>query len=220
MKVKICGITNSADALSVIEAGAAYIGFVFAKSPRMIDIKRAEDICAGLVETGLRSRIKIAGVFVNENPAVMKSYIDMGIIDIAQIHGDETAAECSLFDFPYIRALRVKDLSEPAAAEAFTAEISALTCKTVLIDSFSEKVYGGSGIQVALDSAITASRLLRSAGKEFFIAGGLTPDNVGGIVTAVRPDGIDVSGGVEKRPGVKSRDKIIRLMKAVSGGDL
>jgi len=66
MKVKICGITNSADALTAIEAGAAYIGFVFAKSPRMIDIKRAEDICSGLVEAGLRSRIKIAGVFVNK----------------------------------------------------------------------------------------------------------------------------------------------------------
>lgn len=220
MKVKICGITGIGDAIAAIEAGADYMGFVFARSQRMIDFKRAEEICAELERLGMRKRICIAGVFVNETEAVMRSYVAGGVIDTAQVHGDEPAGQCARFDFPYIRAMRVKDLAVPGEAEKLERDVPVLTCGTVIIDSFSEKVYGGSGTRVALDSAIKAGNILRAAGKEFFIAGGLGPDNAAEIIKAVRPDGIDVSGGVEEIPGIKSLYKIERLMEAVKRGNI
>ena len=174
MKVKICGITRPEDAITCVLAGADYIGFVFAPSPRQIDTKLGAGICISLEKVSLRHKIKIAGIFVNEMESVMRSHIRNGIIDIAQVHGDETPEKCARFDFPYIRALRAKSLSIPGEAGRLGREVSVLTCRTVIIDSFSEKVYGGSGIQVAADSAITAGKILREAGKEFFIAGGLT----------------------------------------------
>lgn len=220
MKVKICGITGLDDAETAVRAGADYMGFVFARSPRRIGRAEAGVICAGLERLCLRDRIIIAGVFVNELPEVMKSYIDEGIIDIAQVHGDETAEQCAVFDFPYIRALRVADLSVSAEAEKFEREVSVLTCGTVIIDSYSKKVYGGSGTRVGIDSAVKAGDILRRCGKEFFIAGGLDPDNVTGIISAVSPDGIDVSGGVEDSPGKKSGGKIVKLMEAVMRGNI
>ncbi|HPS57176.1 MAG TPA: phosphoribosylanthranilate isomerase [Spirochaetota bacterium] len=220
MKVKICGIARTEDAVVCALAGADYIGFVFASSPRQIDVKRAGEICTGLERLGLRHKIKIAGVFVNETGSVMRSHIRNGIIDIAQVHGDESAEQCAEFDFPFIRAMRVKDLSVTEESEKLEHDVSILTCRTVIIDSFSQKVYGGSGVQVGIDSAIRAGRILRNAGKEFFIAGGLTPDNAADIISAVSPDGIDISGGVEESPGIKSKEKIMKLMEAVSGGNI
>lgn len=220
MKVKICGITGTGDASFCVLAGADYLGFVFAASPRQIDVKRAGEICDGLERLGLRRNVKIAGVFVNETESVMRSYIRNGIIDIAQVHGDESAEACARFDFPYIRAMRVKDLSGAVEAEKFERDVSILTCGTVIIDSYSQNVYGGSGIQVSFDSAAAAGKILRKAGKEFFIAGGITPENAASVVAAVSPDGIDVSGGVEESPGIKSKEKIMKLMEAVSGRNI
>jgi phosphoribosylanthranilate isomerase len=220
MKVKICGITGTGDASACILAGAGYLGFVFAPSPRQIDVKRAGEICDGLERLGLRRNVKIAGVFVNEPESIMRSHIRNGIIDIAQVHGDESAEACAQFDFPYIRAMRVKDLSDTGEAEKFDRDVSVLTCGTVIIDSYSQNVYGGSGIQVSFDSAVAAGKILRKAGKEFFIAGGITPENAASVIAAVSPDGIDVSGGVEESPGIKSKDKIMKLMEAVSGRNI
>lgn len=220
MKVKICGITRIEDASACVLAAADYLGFVLAPSPRQIGFKHAGEICSGLERLGLRHKVKIAGVFVNETESVMRSCIRNGLIDIAQVHGDESAETCSVFDFPYIRALRVRDLSVPEEAEKLEHDVSILTCRTVIIDSFSEKVYGGSGVQVGIDSALAAGSILRKAGKEFFIAGGLTPENAASVIAAVSPDGIDVSGGVEESPGIKSKEKIMKLMQAVSGRNI
>lgn len=220
MKVKICGITRIEDASACVIAGADYLGFVFAPSPRQIDFKRAGEICSGLDRIGLRHKVKIAGVFVNETERVMRSHIKNGIIDMAQVHGDESAEACAQFDFPYIRAFRVKDLSNDEEAEKLVHDVSVLTCRTVIIDSFSENVYGGTGVRVGIDSALGAGRIVRNAGKEFFIAGGITPDNAASVIAAVSPDGIDVSGGVEDSPGVKSKEKVMRLMQAVPGRNI
>ena len=220
MKVKICGITRINDASACVLAGACYLGFVFTSSPRQIDFNRAAEICAGLERLGLRHSIKIAGVFVNEAESVMRSCIRNGIIDIAQVHGDESAEACAQFDFPYIRAMRVKNLSDDAELKKLERDLSILTCITVIIDSFSQGVYGGSGVQVGIDSAATAGGLVHKAGKEFFIAGGITPGNAASVIAAVSPDGVDVSGGVEESPGIKSREKIMKLMESVSGGNI
>lgn len=220
MKVKICGITRVEDAVTCALSGAYYIGFVFAPSPRQVDIRRAGEVCDELERLGLRRKLEIAGVFVNAPEATMISYIESGIIDIAQVHGDESAERCAGFDFPYIRAMRVKDLSVQADTEKLMRDVSILTCRTVIIDSFSQKVYGGSGERVGMDSAVMAGNMLREVGKEFFIAGGIGPDNVMDIITGAHPDGIDISGGVETSPGIKSKDKIMRLMDAVSGRNI
>lgn len=220
MKVKICGITRVGDASVLVMAGADYLGFVFAPSPRQIDFKRAGEICSALEGLGLRHKVKIAGVFVNETEDVMRSCIKSGIIDMAQVHGDESTETCAQFDFPYIRAIRVKDLAVAGEAEKLEYDVSVLTCGTVIIDSFSQNVYGGSGIQVGIDSAVAAGKILRKAGKKFFIAGGITPENAASVTAAVSPDGIDVSGGVEESPGIKSKEKIMKLMEAVSGGNI
>jgi len=214
MKIKICGITGVEDAVCCISAGADYIGFVFAPSPRRIDEIRAGEICSVLERNGLRHKIKIAGVFVNESPGVMRSHITRGLIDIAQVHGDENPETCSQFDFPYIRGIRVKNLKLAQEAERLENEVAGLSCGTVIIDSFSHGVYGGSGLQVGIDSARVAGYIVSNSGKEFFIAGGLNPDNIQGVISQLSPDGIDISGGVEISPGIKSSEKIIAIVKA------
>ena len=203
--VKICGITNAVDALAAVEAGAALLGFNFyPKSPRYvspIDVRR-------IVEQ-LPEHVKGVGVFVNEDASAVARIASEASVDVVQLHGDETPEFCAnLRGLSVIKALRV--------GEGFRAEdASRFETDALLLDAYVKDVRGGTGH--TFDWSI-ASRT-REVVRRLFLAGGLTPENVGAAVESVRPYAVDVCSGVEIAPGRKSFQLMTRFVEAVRAGE-
>ena len=212
MMIKICGITRAEDAVLAVEEGASMIGFVFAESPRRISPGKAADILAELEHKSLRTKVRVAGVFVNEDQSVIEEIHSIGAIDVAQIHGDESAAFCNALTVPWYRGLRV---SERFNADEFRETVRALSCDEILVDAKVEGLYGGSGHRVPIEIAMRCRDIVRNERKKFYLAGGVTPDNVRDIVRDLDPDGIDLSSALEESPGIKSHEKIKKLFRSI-----
>ena len=206
LKVKICGITNIEDARLALDLGADELGFVLAPSPRRIEAEALRSLIEAIRARGDARVFRMVGVFVNEKANAMRDIISFTGLDIAQIHGDETPAACAAFGFPWYRALRMGSVAD---AERLSAESWA--CARLLVDAAVPSLYGGTGVSVGTWAALAAGRFSREKGKEFFVAGGIGPRNVASVIHSLAPDGIDVSSGVEERPGKKSRDKLEAL---------
>ena len=192
VRIKICGITNTEDAIDAINCGADAIGFVFhKKSPRAVNPETARAIISRIPPF-----ITTVGVFVNEDRTkVEKIARDTGI-DIIQLHGSEPPEACHM-SIKVIKAIRVKELTDLEPLKRY--QVSAF-----LLDTFSPYEAGGTGLIFNWDIAVEAKNFGR-----IILAGGLTPDNVEEAVQWVQPYGIDVSTGVEgDRKGRKDRDKL------------
>jgi phosphoribosylanthranilate isomerase len=202
VRVKICGITNSADALAAVEAGANLLGFNFyAKSPR--HISEAE---AAKIRPQLPKKVEAVGIFVNAPPAEVAGLCKSLKLDAAQLHGDESAEAVSELAnrVPVIKAFRVepdfpiKTLDEYSAAFAF------------LFDAAHTGQYGGTGRTTDWDVAHRAAKDHR-----IILAGGLKVENVAAAVRIVRPYGIDVASGVESKPGKKDHGRLREFIQEV-----
>ena len=206
-KIKICGITNSEDAMVAVSAGADAVGFVFyRKSPRYIEPTLARQIIMNLPPL-----VTPVGVFVNEDRQVVRNLMDDCGLAFAQLHGNETATYCQELGRPILKALRVKDRSAFLALAEYRGRAGV---RGFVLDAFSDQAYGGTG-QV-IDWALAAEA---AKAANILLAGGLTPDNVGKAIQAVQPYGVDVSSGVEREPGKKDHEKVrafIRAAKVVS----
>lgn len=221
-KVKICGITNAEDGALALSMGADELGFVIAPSPRRIGPEAVKAVLDALRGEGRLPSFRAIGVFVNEEAGAMRDIISYCGLDAAQVHGDETPAECSAFGFPWYRALRIGSV-----ADAGRLVHAGWDCPRILADASPRSAdaaprkaspsagdpmpYGGTGRSVGTWAALAARDLARSAGKEFFVAGGIGPRSVASVVWSLAPDGIDASSGVEERPGRKSRGKLEAL---------
>ncbi len=196
MKVKICGITNAEDAALSIAAGADALGFVlYRKSPRFVEAAVVRRIVAALPPFVLT-----VGVFVNEEQAVVRAILDECGLALAQLHGDESAAYCQSLGRPVLKALRLKDRASFLALAEFQGRA---TVRGFVIDAYHETAYGGTGRTVDWSLAAEAAKAA-----PILLAGGLTPANVAEAVRLVNPYGVDVSSGVEARPGKKDPDKV------------
>lgn len=192
LKVKICGITSREDALHAVSCGADALGFVFYPgSPRFVDPQVAAAIIAELPPF-----VASVGLFVNERREVIEATARDCALDLLQLHGDETPADCLIPGYRVIKALRVRD------AESLQAAARYQVCG-LLLDTWSEKVYGGSG--ESFDWGLLKDF---AAAHPVILAGGLTPENVARAVATVRPWAVDVSSGVECAPGRKDPDKV------------
>jgi phosphoribosylanthranilate isomerase len=192
-RVKICGITNLADAQVAVEAGADAIGFIFCeKSPRLISLKTAAEISKQISPFVMR-----VGVFVNA-PAdfVLRAIGEVGLT-MLQFHGDEPPKFCTQFGLMNMKAFRIRD-------EKSLEEIQNYQTDAFLLDAHSNSGLGGTGEKFNWDLAIAAQKF----GQPIFLAGGLTPENVGDAVRRVRPFAVDVSSGVESAPGKKDAAKV------------
>jgi len=217
VKVKICGITNVDDGALSLSSGADELGFVFAPSPRRVAPEAAKAILEELRGRGGLPGFRAIGVFVNEDANAMRDIVSYCGLDSAQVHGDEAAEDCAAFGFPWYRALRVGSV-----ADAKRLLGSAWDCPRILVDAAPPEpgaAYGGSGKAVDTWAALAARVMARSAGKEFFIAGGIGPRNVAGIIGSIAPDGIDVASGVEESPGKKSAPRLEALFGEVRRAD-
>jgi phosphoribosylanthranilate isomerase len=202
LKVKICGITNAEDAAAAVDAGADALGFVlYRHSPRSVDPAAVRAIVAGLPPFVLT-----VGVFVNEEAGIVRKVMDECGLALAQLHGDETASYCEALGRPAVKALRLKDRGAFLALAEFHGRANV---RGFLLDAFSDQAYGGTGRTVDWTLAAEAAR-----SAPILLAGGLTPDNVAEAVRAVKPYGVDVSSGVEARPGKKDPDKVKAFIRA------
>ena len=203
VKVKICGLTNADDAAVAVEAGADAVGFVFhKKSPRC-----AETAAAKAIVKELPPFVLPIGVFVNEDAKVVRDIMDSCGLALAQLHGDETAAYCEMLRRPVLKAIRLRDRRSFLALAEFQGRGGV---RGFLVDAFSAEAYGGTGQVADWPLAAEAARVAR-----ILLAGGLTPENVAQAIQQVRPYGVDVSSGVESRPGKKDHEKVRAFVQAV-----
>ena len=193
IKVKICGICDSAGAQAAIEAGADLIGFHFCRSGRRVTPEDAKAIIGGL-----SLRPTIVGVFIDQEPEEVRQIADFVGLDLLQLHGSESPG----FDAgrPLMKVLKVKDGQVPDP-DAWPDPI--------MLDSWSADQRGGTGLTWDWDRAL---ELL--ATRKVFIAGGLEPGNVGKVVS-LKPYGVDVSSGVESEVRIKDPGKVRAFVHAV-----
>ena len=196
-KMKFCGLTGESDIDVANELRPEYVGFVFApKSKRYVTPERAAEL-----ERRLAVGIKAVGVFVNDDLYHVAELLNRGIIDIAQLHGSEDEEYIGhlrqLTGKPIIRAFRIKTAEDIKAAERCTAD-------HVLLDS-------GAGTGEVFDW-----KLIKNMKRPYFLAGGLSPDNVENAVEQLSPYAVDVSSGIET-DGVKDKAKMAAFAAAVRG---
>ena len=196
-KIKFCGLTGDCDIDAANELRPEYVGFVFApKSKRYVTPERAAEL-----KRRLADGIKAVGVFVNDNLYHVAELLNRGVIDIAQLHGSEDEEYIGqlrqLTDKPIIRAFRIKTAEDIAEAEKCTAD-------HVLLDS-------GAGTGEVFDW-----KLIKNMKRPYFLAGGLSPDNVENAVEQLSPYAVDVSSGIET-DGVKDKAKMAAFAAAVRG---
>ncbi|HYY41084.1 MAG TPA: phosphoribosylanthranilate isomerase [Pyrinomonadaceae bacterium] len=200
--IKICGITNLADAEAAVAAGARALGFNFyRRSPRYLEPEAARRIIERLPKSVLS-----VGVFVNEaEPAQVAQMADAAGVEALQLHGDESPDYCAaLAGRTVIKALRVGAQFQPETAMRYAAH-------AILLDAYSPQAYGGTGL--VCDWSV--ARRTRELVPRMFLAGGLTPENVGAAVATVNPYAVDVCGGIEAGPGRKDLSKLRAFIAAV-----
>jgi phosphoribosylanthranilate isomerase len=201
VRVKICGITNLADALASVDAGAHALGFNFYRSsPRYIEPSDARRIIEQLPASVLG-----VGVFVNEpGPGDVARLANEARVQAVQLHGDEPPSYCrNLKNLFVIKALRVSPEFEPAQAEQYETN-------AILLDGFTSGSYGGAGKTFDWSAATQ----LRPLVSKLFLAGGLNANNVAEAITAVQPYAVDVCSGVESVPGRKDLAKVRAFIAA------
>jgi len=200
--IKICGITNLKDALEAVSLGVNALGFVFAPSPRRVEPPTVREISRRLSSSVLK-----VGVFVNQEFSEVERIASECGLTALQFHGDESPEYCQRFSLPIIKAIRIRSLES-------LEEMGRFSGATLLLDTFSSLKAGGTGIPFPLEIASKAKR--RS---DFILSGGLTPANVGEAVRRVRPFGVDVSSGVESKPGKKDLSRMVDFVKEVRKAD-
>lgn len=201
MKLKLCGIRRPEDISYVNAFPPDYIGFVFARSKRQVTAEAAAELTQKL-----RHDIQTVGVFVNEPLENLLHIAQTARLDILQLHGDEDDAYIATLrqytGLPVWKAVRVTDAESLQRADNLAVD-------RLLLDSFSPVSYGGTG-KTANWAVIQTTRPC----KPFFLAGGLTVDNLKEAIGAVHPDGVDLSGGIET-DGYKDKEKIKAVVERV-----
>jgi phosphoribosylanthranilate isomerase len=202
-KVKVCGMTNLADAEHAAAHGAWAIGLIHHRdSPRFVQPEAAEEIGAAL-----KRRCEVAGVFVNSTLDEVIEAAERESLTMLQFHGEEGPSFCieagRRTGAKVIKAMRIKSAADVQAAEAFRTDFH-------LFDAYWHGVHGGTG--QSFDWDLVAKRRSKVP---MILAGGLTAENVAGAVDLVKPFAVDVVSGVEAEPGRKDHAKVEAFLEAL-----
>jgi phosphoribosylanthranilate isomerase len=199
-RIKICGITQVADAEAAVGLGVQAIGLVFyAGSPRAVAPAQAYAIARAVGPF-----VTVTGLFVNATMDDINAVLQQVPLQLLQFHGDESPEFCQQFQRPWIKALRMApEVNLPAELQRYRH------ASGILLDSYKPGVAGGTGetfdwkrVQLQHDMALV-------------LAGGLNPQNVAEAIRMVRPYAVDVSGGVESEAGKKNHGKMRAFVEAV-----
>jgi len=212
-RVKICGIRDKNHALAAVEAGADFIGLVFAPSKRQVSLAKACEIASAVKKSS--DITKVVGVFVNAPSSQVNELTDFCALDWVQLSGDESWEYCCEILKPVIKTIRVGQQSPEELYSELSAGSKLLPAQRfiTLLDSQVEGKYGGTGERFNW-------HLAQRVAKKFpvIIAGGLDPKNVARLIERVAPWGVDISSGVETG-GVKDMVKIKAFIEAVRKAD-
>ena len=198
--VKVCGITDPADARVAADAGADAVGLVFAESLRRVSVEEARLVAIALPENVIR-----VGVFVNAAPVEVLRISRAVGLDLVQLHGDETPEDVTAVrdgGVKVMKALRVRDASSLEALDLYEADL-------FLLDAYSERARGGTGER--FDWGVAKSLRGRD---NIVVSGGLGPENVREAVELFEPYGVDASSSLEDEPGRKNGERVRRFVLA------
>lgn len=204
IKTKICGLRDQASVQAAVDAGADFVGFVFAPTRRYV----APEIVARIVK-GLPSFVASVGLFINEDAATIRAVARSCRLDYVQLCGDETPEFCRLVGVPVIKAVRVRG---PRVLD--DVALYARAVAWCVLDGFQPNAHGGTGTAFDWELARPVCATFR-----VMIAGGLTEANVGRAIRIARPWGVDVSSGVETN-GEKDAAKIAAFVAAARQASL
>lgn len=204
---KICGLSSEAAVAAAVAGGAAYVGFVFyPRSPRAVSPARAAALCAG-VPIGIRR----VGMFVDAEDDAIRAVLDVAPLDILQFHGCETPdriADAKVrFDRPVMKAIAIAEPADVLAASRYrdAADLLLFDAKP---PSRADALPGGNGL--AFDWHLIAGQGWR---RPWLLSGGLTAALLPEAVRISGATAVDVSSGVERRPGDKDPDKIREFLR-------
>ncbi len=202
--MKICGLTRADDALCAVEAGADAIGFVFwPGSPRAVSAD-----AAGRIARSLHGVMKV-GVFVDAEPSTVARVAGEVGLDAVQLHGQEPIGLFAGLGIPLLKAVSVTSAEDVERACALPEDV------ILLVDADDRVRRGGTGQKADWGLAAVLARR-----RTVWLAGGLSPANVAEAIRIVRPAAVDVSSGVEARPGVKDHARIAAFLAAVRAGQM
>ena len=193
LPVKICGITNQADAAAALAAGADALGFnLYPGSKRHVEIEEIGGWVKRLPAGARRVAVMV-------NPSMREAKLAQSVFDVVQLHGDETPAFCAELaaSGPVWKALALGADWEADAADEFEAE-------ALLLDAFVPGAFGGTG--QLIDLARAADFILRHPERQVWLSGGLNPENVAAAVRIAHPFGVDVASGVESKGDPRRKD--------------
>ncbi len=202
IRIKICGITNLADAKAATDAGANALGFNFYEK----SLRRIVTADAAQIRSKLPKEIEAVGVFVNAKPADINSLRAFVRFDAAQLHGDETPDIVSRVasSLPVIKAFRVDANFVLATLDRYSDAFA------FLLDAARSGQYGGTGHTTDWDFARRAS-----TNRRILLSGGLKVENVAAAIRIVRPYGVDVASGLETKPGKKDHARLKEFIDEV-----
>lgn len=200
-KVKICGITIPSQAKEISQAGADFIGVIlYERSPRFVEFDKVEKIKENLMEN-----TKLVGVVVNPDLESCRKILD--VVDFIQFHGDEGFEFIKRFPKErVIKAFRIKNRADIENIKPYIDEDY-----LVLVDTFKEGEYGGTGDRIGIDIL----KEICSLYDKVIIAGGLSDTNIKYVLKMVKPYGVDASSKLEIKPGVKDIEKVKNFIKLV-----
>jgi phosphoribosylanthranilate isomerase len=206
-RVKICGVSDPADARRVAELGAWALGMIFwPQSPRACSLANAEAIGGEL-----QRRLELVGVFVNASLDDVAATADRCNLTVVQLHGDEGPAYCREVarrtGTKVMKAVRVRDAAQLHDLQRFHTDFH-------LLDAYSPRTPGGTGETFDWELARRHSRT-----PPVVLSGGLDPDNVGAAIEMARPFAVDVASGTEAAPGRKDPAKLTAFVRAVEEAD-
>ena len=204
VSLKICGVTTRDDATRLVDLGVAALGVNF--WPRS---KRYLALADAIWLRALAGKILRVGVFVNEAPELPLRLVREGLLDVVQLHGDESAAEAAAYrdaGVPFVKAIGVQASADLENAAAFGAS-------AILLDAHAPGIYGGTG--TVIDWRLASDFRKAHPSLPVILAGGIVPENAGLAATSVGPAALDVASGAELAPGIKDFEKVAAFLAAL-----
>lgn len=208
MRIKICGITKPDQGEKIVDLGANALGFICVeRSPRYVTPSQIKTII-----DGLDSPVDTIGVFADAAISEITETVNTAGLTGVQLHGAESAQFCQQLraelpsEIEIIKAFRVKTKESLEETVIYREYVD-----TLLLDAYHPQMLGGTG------QTLNWSDLQQfQPDLPWMLAGGLTPQNVAEALNQLKPDGIDLSSGVERSPGDKDLDKVTQLFQALA----
>jgi phosphoribosylanthranilate isomerase len=209
MRIKICGIRSPQQGKAIAQFGATALGFICVPaSPRFVSIEQIQEI----IEL-IPAKTDRIGVFANTTISEITDTVSNAGLTGVQLHGDELPEFCQqlrqvLPNIEIIKALRIRGVDDITNVNIYADSIN-----TFLLDAYHPQQLGGTGKTLDWDLLAQFKPI-----HPWFLAGGLTPDNITEALSQIQPNGIDLSSGVEHTPGDKDLDKVAKLFWKLGNG--